>query len=195
MKTILASQSNLLELASAQQPQSGLFTVCDSHAASDPLLQLCAHLSLHRTVRVLDCGNRADMYAVARTLRPLTGDPISTMRNVHLSRAFTCYQTETLLSSCHDLERTPILVLDLLSTFLDESVSDSEVRRLFRDSVAHLQRLSGRNIVIVGVKPPDDNIDKRNVLLTELTQLSDDFIWLNDPALMIAEPAEQLSLL
>lgn len=195
MKPSLASRLKLSKLTIAQRQQRGLYVVSDRHAASDPLLQLGAHLSLSGIVRVLDCGNRADMYLIARTLRPLTADPVSAMRNIRLSRAFTCYQVETLLSRCDALEQVPVLVLDFLSTFTDESVSDDEVQRLFHDSVAHLRRLSGRNIVMVGVKPLTDVISKRVDLLTELMRLCDDFVRLNEPETLTAEAAEQLSLL
>lgn len=195
MKPILASRLKFSRLTAVQLRQRGLYVVSDRHAASDPLLQLGAHLSLGGTVRIFDCGNRADMYLIARTLRPLTADPIPAMRNIRLSRAFTCYQVETLLSRCDALEQVPVLVLDFLSTFMDESVSDDEVQRLFHDSVAHLRRLSGRNIVMVGVKPLADVISKRVDLLTELMRLSDDFVRLNEPEALIAETADQLSLL
>ena len=194
MKPIPASRLELSKLPVVQQRQRGLYVVSDRHAASDPLLQLGAHLSLSGIVRILDCGNRADMYLIARTLRPLTADPIPAMQNIRLSRAFTCYQVETLLSCCDALEQVPVLVLDFLSTFMDESVSDDEVQRLFHDSIAHLRRLSGRNIVMVGVRPLTDVISKRVDLLTELTRRSDDFVWLNEPETLTAEAADQLSL-
>ena len=99
----------------------GLTVIQGPHAASGLLLQICAKLALRGPVRILDCGNRSDMYQVARELRPLTRDPATAMQRIHLSRAFTCYQAEALLGQNRGQSQTPILIFDLLATYLTKA--------------------------------------------------------------------------
>ncbi len=61
------------------------------------MLDLAARLSFTGPLYMLDCGNRSNMYRVARTLRFLTSDPVAMLKNIRLSRAFTCYQVVALL--------------------------------------------------------------------------------------------------
>ncbi len=95
------------------------------------MLDLAARLSLRGPVYLLDCGNRSDMYRVARTLRSLTDDPVAVLRNIRLSRAFTCYQVVALLEKINSGVPVPVLVLDLLSTFMAESVQVNERQYAF----------------------------------------------------------------
>lgn len=181
--------------------QTGLYTISGPHAAGTPLLQLAAHLALNRTVRILDCGNRGDMYRIAKTLRGLTPDPAAVMSRVLLSRAFTCYQAEALLRSSRDLTRTPVLVLDLLATFLDESVGAPEIDRLSRDTLDHLKTIAAKNFVIVSVNPPNEAATRFAALWNGLTRLSAEFIQLDERrearrGERVREPtADQLSLI
>ena len=177
MKPLAAIQP---QLPLPSDRQSGLYTISGPHAAGTPLLQLAAHLALNRTVRILDCGNRGDMYRIAKTLRGLTPDPVAVMSRVLLSRAFTCYQAEALLRNSRDLARTPILILDLLATFLDESVGTSEIGRLFRDTQDHLKTIAAQNFVIVSVSPPGEATAERAALWNGLTRLSTGFIQLDE---------------
>jgi len=75
----------------------GLLVVFGEHGGAARMLDLTARLSLRGPLYLLDCGNRSNMYRVARTLRTLTDDPVAVMRNIRLSRAFTCYQVVALL--------------------------------------------------------------------------------------------------
>ncbi len=93
------------------------------------MLDLAARLALHGPLYVLDCGNRSDMYRVARTLRFLTHDPVAMLRNIRLSRAFTCYQVVALLEKLSPDAGVPVLILDLQSTFMDENVQMEECKR------------------------------------------------------------------
>ena len=74
--------------------------------------------ALRGPVTVLDGGNRFNAYLVARGARGQT----ELLERITVSRAFTCYQMLTLLETTHPLPR-PILILDLLNTYYDESVS------------------------------------------------------------------------
>ena len=75
------------------------FLAIGAHALSNKMLELIAKLSLAQRVTVLDCGNRSNMYSVAKLIRPYTSDPVRVMCNIRLSRAFTCYQVLAMLQA------------------------------------------------------------------------------------------------
>ena len=75
------------------------FLAIGSHALSERMLQLISALALRQNLVVLDCGNRSNMYAVAKLIRPYTNDPVSVMNKIRLSRAFTCYQVLAMIQA------------------------------------------------------------------------------------------------
>jgi hypothetical protein len=133
-----------------------------------PLLSNLYRLAERGPLTVLDGGNRFNAYLVARGARGQS----ELLERITVSRAFTCYQmltlletTPALLASCQQdgaraarsrpaaLPR-PILVLDILNTFYDESVKVHERRRLLTGCIAHLNRLSRPAGGAVTVHPP-----------------------------------------
>jgi len=132
---------------------NGLLVVFGAHGGAGLMLDLVARLSLQGPVYLLDCGNRSDMYRVARTLRSLTDDPVAILRNIRLSRAFTCYQVVALLEKISSGVPVPVLVLDLLSTFMDESVQVNESSMLFNRALHSLTAAASSAPVIVSAKP------------------------------------------
>ncbi len=132
---------------------NGLLVVFGAHGGAGLILDLVARLSLRGPVYLLDCGNRSDMYRVARTLRSLTDDPVAILRNIRLSRAFTCYQVVALLEKISSGVPAPVLVLDLLSTFMDESVQVNESSMLFNRALHSLTAAASSAPVIVSAKP------------------------------------------
>jgi len=133
-----------------------LLVVFGVHSGAAQMLDLTARLSLDGPLYLLDCGNRSNMYRVAKTLRTLTNDPVAVLKNIRLSRAFTCYQVVALLEKlAHSGEAAgvPVLVLDLLATFMDESVRVDESRMLFDVAMQRLVQLSRAAPVVVSAKP------------------------------------------
>jgi hypothetical protein len=131
-----------------------LLVVFGVHGGAAMMLDLAARLSLRGPLYLLDCGNRSNMYRVAKTLRTLTNDPVAVLKNIHLSRAFTCYQVAALLQKLSTgRAEIPILILDLLATFMDESVQSAECNLLFEDVLQRLLLLSRVAPVVVSAKP------------------------------------------
>src|SRR4030043_372356 len=62
----------------------------------------------------------------------------------------------------------PLLVIDLLATFYDESVNLNESRRLLAGCIPHLQRLSQIAPGVVRAKPPAPISPERVVLAEDL---------------------------
>jgi hypothetical protein len=120
-------------------------------SVSSLLFHLVARLALQGSLYVLDCGNTFQGYRLAQSLHQHTMDIEAAMRRVMLSRAFTCYQVETLL--CDEaFVPQPILVLDFLATFYDQNVRPAERRRLLKICIRRLQELSQRTPVGVWVR-------------------------------------------
>ena len=113
------------------------------------LLTAIARLGERGALRVLDGGNRFNAYLVARAAR---GRP-EVMNRITVSRAFTCYQVLSLLESTPAIQ-VPFVVLDMLSTFYDESVQVGERKRLLRSCITHLKRLERVAGGVVSVHPP-----------------------------------------
>jgi hypothetical protein len=131
--------------------------VVGPRAICPTLLALTARLAEAGPVRVVDGGNRFNVYTVARAARGRS----EVLNRITVSRAFTCYQVLTMLEHASAtlvaetadgglvpprLARAipvPFIVLDLLSTFYDESVQAGERKRLLRACITHLERLVG----------------------------------------------------
>ena len=134
--------------------EPGCEVICGPHAASGYLLGICAEIAVSRPLRLLDFGNRCDMYFVARHLRTLTRDPVSAMRNIRLQRAFTCYQALALLRQLDEREAdTPVIIMDLLAPFLDENIRPREIDWLFSASVEQIRAAGRTRFLLIGIKP------------------------------------------
>jgi hypothetical protein len=157
-----------------------LVVVVAPHAAMPMMVEIAARLALNGTVRVLDGGNRFNVYPVAQAVRRLTPRLEETLARITLSRAFTCYQVVALLEQT-PVRAVPTLVLDILSTFLDESVTFEESQRLLKVSIEHLQRLSQTAPVVVSVKPLLTLSAERLPLLDMLSEAASRTILLEAP--------------
>jgi hypothetical protein len=111
---------------------------------------LIARLAAGGQLLVLDGGNCFQAHRIARLLRRSTPHLEAALNNIHVARAFTCYQVVTLLAET-PASPVPTLVLDLLTTFQDENVHLSERRRLLEISLSHLRRLSSRAPTLISV--------------------------------------------
>ncbi len=167
-----------------------LLLVLAPHAGGAIMWELIARLASRGAVRLLDGGNRFDVYkcnlAVGQALGGRTADLPAVLERIHLSRAFTCYQVVTLLEST-PAEPVPTLVLDLLSTFYDENVSTAESLRLLQECIAQLQRLSRLAPVAVSIRPgpPESRPELLNAALAAASQ-----VWRLEPNL--PEPPPRL---
>ena len=163
-----------------------LHLILAARAAQHQLVNaLIARRALAGPVRVLDGGNCFKGHHLARELRRGTPDLKVALENVHMARAFTCYQVVTLLNSTPEVP-FPTMVLEMLSTFYDESVPLVERQRLLETCLVQLHRLSRQASVAVSVSPPPD--EASSTLLSALEETAD-HIWHLEPQL----PPAQLS--
>ena len=164
-----------------------LLVLVAPHAAGTLMLELAARLSLNGRLRVLDGGNRFNIFPVARTIRRYTAELSGALTRIQLSRAFTCYQMAAMLAET-PADGLPTLVVDFLSTFYDESVSLAESQRLLEGCMPHLKRLSWQAPLVVSVKPPTPLCAERQ-LLVELLQEQASQSWTLEP---LPAPAPQM---
>jgi len=149
------------------------------HAANPLMLELAARLALEKPLRVLDGGNRFNVYSVAKAVRRRTARLEEALGRITLSRAFTCYQVLALLEESPNTS-DPTLLLDMLATFLDESVPLPESCRLLGKCLPHLRRLSGTSPLVVSAKPMTPISLERQVLL-DMLQATADQCWVLEP--------------
>ncbi|HVN55323.1 MAG TPA: hypothetical protein VMT46_13400 [Anaerolineaceae bacterium] len=166
MDSIVVSMTNQLYLVIAPEP------------AAPRLLELTARLALRGPSLLLDCGNCAQPYTLARELRRLTPDPVRALAHLHVARAFTCYQVATLLEEAAMAGFTDqaVLVFDLLATFYDENVTCAESRRLLARSLGCIQVLARRAPVVVSARPPHAAFPERKSFLEDLRALAS-LVW------------------
>jgi hypothetical protein len=129
-----------------------LLLVIAPGAGSALMMDLVARLAGRGPLRLLDGGNRIDVHAVARALARGPVELETALARIQLARAFTCYQVATLLREA-PAQPVPTLVLDLLSTFYDESVPAAESQRLLEGCILQLRRLNQVAPVAVSARP------------------------------------------
>jgi hypothetical protein len=73
---------------------------------------------------------------------------------VKIQRAFTCFEAVSLIEQL-PIRKTPIVILDFLSTFHDENVKIQSRKFLLENSIRHFQRLShGAGLAVSVYLPP-----------------------------------------
>ena len=153
------------------------------------LMTMLSALALRGRVIVVDGGNCFDGYALARALRRQTRHVQAALKQVWLSRAFTCYQMVAMLAEL-PIDGTPVIVLDMLSTFLDENVNLTKRQRLLESSLNLLRRISAEAPVAIWSRVRSTPNGEDQKLLTHLLEASHDIWELETPAI----PDHQLTL-
>jgi hypothetical protein len=130
-----------------------LYLLVAPHPEVDQLCDtLIARLALAGAVRVLDGGNRFDAHKIARYIRSQSAQLEAILGRIAIARAFTCYQMAASLAE-QEAGNSPLLVLNLLTTFHDENVPMSDRIRLLHLCIADLKRLAVRSPVLVSATP------------------------------------------
>ncbi len=166
---------------------AGQITVLiDPDAARDDMHRLIALLALRGPVAVLDGGNRFDAFRLARALRRETAHLDDALERVAYARAFTCYQMVALAAGAPPAA-SPQIVLDLLATFTDESVTTSESARLLTQALFHLRRLAHYAPVIISLRPPAQ--PARLGLIKQVTRVAQRVLFRPEPAPQPRQPS------
>ncbi len=170
--------------------QGKISLVVASRGVLQALMEMLATLALRGQVLVVDGGNCFDAYALARALRRHTPEIQTMLEQVWLSRAFTCYQMVAMLAEL-PVNGTPVIVLDMLATFLDENVNLNKRQRLLDNSLNLLRRISaGAPVAIWARANPPAAGNEYQQLLTALYETAQDTWELQAPG----RPVHQLPL-
>ena len=143
------------------------------------MMTMLATLALHGKVLVIDGGNRFDAYALSRELRQRTVEVHAMLDRVILSRVFTCYQMTATLSQL-PLDGTPVMILDLLSSFLDESVAFGKRRYLLISSLGRLRQIAADAPIALWVRTRTTPTDEDQKLLPLVLEIASDLWELQD---------------
>jgi hypothetical protein len=151
------SPSTLVRLFAAAPPGK-LYCL---HGGSDVFrlsLNAASHALLNGvSIALVDGTNRFDLYAIAAFARQL-GDrratPEELLERIFISRAFTCYQMEAVITDRLPAfvarARIPVVIIfGLLDTFYDEQAPLFEVKAGLRRIMVSLQRLKRDNIAVL----------------------------------------------
>ncbi len=138
-------------------------------------------------VIVLDGANRFNPYIASSFARKALISPEKILTRIRIARAFTCYQMATLmgeqLPSLLDKERTnskggkpQVILLGPITTFLDEDVSEREIRPLFDRSLQKMEEMALRGIPFFLFQPSVPSDSRRAYLTKRLSQFSN-WVW------------------
>ena len=149
---------------------------------------LIVEIALEMPVKLLIGGNRYDHYGINYAIAAATPNYEHVLdQHIFLSRAETCYQMAELLIQTKADEK-PTLVLDLLTTFYDESVPDQEINQLLFEATLQLRRLSQSAPVVVSARPKEDRPRLIKVLANFVHHIE-------RPVLPPLEPIQQYSFI
>lgn len=113
------------------------------------LLVAIAYIAYDLPMIVLDCGRQFDSSIVARAAHGRQ----EIIDRIKIQRAFTCHEAVKLLDQI-PVGRTPVIILDFLSTFYDQNVKMNNRRFLLENSINHFRRLSNGAGLAVSIYPP-----------------------------------------
>jgi hypothetical protein len=115
-------------------------------------------------VIVLDGANRFDPYTVSSFARKALIPPERLLKGIRIARAFTCYQMAVMVGErLHSLLREEraidesknrwVILLGPITPFMDEDVSEREVRPLFERSLKKIEEMASRRIPFLLFQP------------------------------------------
>lgn len=178
------------QLAVFPVPKTGKISlVVSPRGVVQSLMTMLSALALRGKVIVVDGGNCFDGYALARALRRRTHNINAALRQVLLTRAFTCYQMMAMLAEL-PADGTPVIILDMLSTFMDENVSFAKRQRLLENSLSLIRRISEGAPVAIWARARSTPTGEDELFLVPLLETAHDIWQLQTPEI----PTHQLPL-
>ncbi|MGB2866961.1 MAG: hypothetical protein WBD36_00795 [Bacteroidota bacterium] len=126
------------------------------------------------SVAVVDGCNRFDVEAVIRFARERRRNPDEVLRQIFISRSFTCYQMEQTVASrlpsfLESIGSTTAIIFGLLDTFYDEQAPFHEVRQILQRLLVTLREMKAAGISVLLASLEHNVLPKeRNQLFTTL---------------------------
>lgn len=132
------------------------------------LMQPLAIMALRGPLNIIDGGNHFNAYRLAKAIRARGVDPTPVLKQVYISRSFTCHQLAACLASV-SLHSSPLIVLDFLATFQDENVPLAERKRLFLTCKTRSIQVARHHPTLITVKT--NQVEFFESLLEETSQV------------------------
>ena len=138
-------------------------------------------------VIVLDGANRFNPYIASSFARKALISPEKILKKIRIARAFTCYQMATLMGeqlptllkeerATVPTKKPWVILLGPITTFLDEDVSEREIRPLFDRSLQKMEEMALRGIPFFLFQPSVLSDSRRAYLTKRLSQFSN-WVW------------------
>lgn len=106
-----------------------------------------AQILASKPILVIDGSNRFRMDHLAKMAKIMGLKPHQVLGNIFLSRAFTCHQMTELI--CHrtytqlkEKHSHHLVLVGLLDTFYDENIPFAEAKRLLKQTIMSIKRIS-----------------------------------------------------
>lgn len=136
------------------------------------MLNLAIYLGLQGSQLIIDGSNRFDLHYVAYGFRRFTPNWESAAERTEIVRAFTCYEMVKALEQVPP-QPQPLLVIDMLSTFYDEAVTDQQSFRLVERVLSILEKGNMPRPAILTLSPPPEDQPKRKGLIALVREAVD----------------------
>ena len=129
---------------------------------------------LGSNVIFIDSGNTFRLYQVARLAQVHKLNPKETLDRIYISRAFTAYQTislvmEKLKETVKKYNAKLVILSDIAGFFLDKDVLEEEARSVFSQITSYLSKFAQENQIILIATYPQHQETRRNNYLHTLT--------------------------
>lgn len=135
-----------------------------------PATQVIADfLALLGPLRIILGGNRYTLEYLPMMLSSRVTDIYGVLDHIHISRAETCYQMLDALQRTQPSQE-PLLVMEMLDSFYDENLSDSEVKGLLARCISRVRQLSQAAPVFLSADPDRERPELIQMLLLAATQ-------------------------
>ena len=107
----------------------------------DDIAELIATSALNGPLTIIAGSEWLPTYALPRVLRRQTIAIKETLEQIHLARAFTCYQMRSILKDTPPI-REPLLIVNLLESFFVEDIPLHVRMQVLKQCTAELKMLS-----------------------------------------------------
>jgi len=121
------------------------------------MLQLAAALAFRSGAAILDGGNHFNAYTVVHRIRLAAAD-LDTANSLQIARAFNCHQMVELVRQI-PCDGSPCLVIDLLDTFIDDTLPLAHRLQMVSRIMRRLAQLNRHQAVVISLAPPKESLD------------------------------------
>ncbi len=160
-------------IAPNSRPKATRFGLIEAPGAGlGYMLNLAIYLGLQGGQLIIDGSNRFDLHYVAYGFRRFTPEWERAAERTQIVRAFTCYEMVKALEQVPP-QPQPLLVIDMLSTFFDEAVTDRQSFRLVEKALTILEKVKKHRPAILTLSPAPHDQPKRKGLIAQVREAVD----------------------